>query len=170
MRRLLPAALTGLLGVQAVSAADLEVTVEIPRLNVAEYHRPYVALWVEKPDQTVAANLAVWYDQQTSKAEKGTAWLKDLRQWWRKIGRDLTMPVDGVSGATRPPGVHSVAFRGVSAQLASLPPGLYQLVVEASREVGGREILRVPFQWPAGQGGKAHGEHELGQIQVNVKR
>lgn len=35
---------------------------EIPRLDVAEYHRPYVALWLEKPDQSHVANLAVWYD------------------------------------------------------------------------------------------------------------
>ena len=27
----------------AVSAADLDISVEIPRLDVAEYHRPYVA-------------------------------------------------------------------------------------------------------------------------------
>ncbi len=170
MRKLLPAALTGLLGVQGLTAADLEVSVEIPRLNVAEYHRPYVALWVEKPDQSVAANLAVWYDQQTSKSDKGTTWLKDLRQWWRKIGRDLTMPVDGVSGATRPPGVHPVTFRGASKALSALPPGSYQLVVEAAREVGGREVVRIPFEWPAGATAKATGQHELGQVQVTAKR
>jgi hypothetical protein len=153
-----------------VAAADLEVNVEIPRLSVAEYHRPYVAMWIERPDQSVAANLAVWYDLQTSKAEKGTTWLKDLRQWWRKMGRDLTMPVDGVSGATRPPGAHAVTFRGSRGPLSDLAPGSYQLVIEASREVGGRELLRVPFQWPAsGTPAKVAGQHELGQVQVNVK-
>ena len=61
MRVLIPVAVTTLLVGQA-QAADLAVKVEIPRLNVAEYHRPYVAIWVEGPDQKVAANLAVWYD------------------------------------------------------------------------------------------------------------
>jgi hypothetical protein len=166
MKILFPAALTGIL-----AAADLEVSVEIPRLTVAEYHKPYLAMWVERPDQSVAANLTVWYDQQTNKNEKGTTWLKDLRQWWRKSGRELTMPVDGVSGATRPPGAHQVTFRGARTPLAGLAPGSYQLVIEAAREVGGRELLRIPFQWPAAaaQSGKAKGEHELGQVQLTVK-
>jgi hypothetical protein len=167
MRILIPAAFFS----ARIFAADLEVTLEIPRFNIAEYHRPYVAIWVERPDQSVAANLAVWYDQQTSKAEAGTTWLKDLRQWWRKAGRELKMPVDGVSGATPPPGSHVVTFRTNKSALAGLAPGSYQLVVEAAREVGGRELLRVPFQWPSpsAQPAAAKGMHELGQIKVNVK-
>ena len=43
-------------------AAELTVTVAVPRLEVAEYHRPYVAVWIERPDHSVAANLVVWYD------------------------------------------------------------------------------------------------------------
>jgi Predicted periplasmic protein (DUF2271) len=46
----------------AATAADLSVSIEVPRLNVAEYHRPYVAAWLERPDQSVAAHLNVWYD------------------------------------------------------------------------------------------------------------
>lgn len=74
-------------------------------------------------------------------------------------------------GATRPPGSHLVAFRTSKSALAALPPGSYQLVVEAAREVGGRELLRVPFQWPApsAQPAAVKGEHELGHIKVNVK-
>ncbi|MDX1983282.1 MAG: DUF2271 domain-containing protein [Bryobacteraceae bacterium] len=154
-----------------LAAADLEVTVEIPRLNVAEYHRPYVAVWMEDAGQKVAANLTVWYDQQTTKNEKGTTWLKDLRTWWRKAGRELSFPVDGVSGATRPPGSHQLTFRGAGPALSKLAPGAYELVVEAAREVGGREVLRVPFQWPGGkaQPAKAQGQRELGLVQLIVK-
>lgn len=170
MRILLPAAAGGLLSATLI-AGDLEVKIEIPRMNVAEYHRPYVAIWVEKPDQTFTTNLAVWYDQQTTKNEAGTTWLKDMRQWWRKSGRDLKMPVDGVSGATRAPGPHTLTFRGAKSGLSSLAPGAYNLVVEAAREVGGREIIRVPFQWPAASAQPATGKGtaELGQIQVAVK-
>lgn len=168
MRILLPAAVLS----ASAFAGDLEVTIEIPRLQAAEYHRPYVAMWVERPDQSVAANLAVWYDQQSSKPEAGTTWLKDLRQWWRKAGRELKMPLDGVSGATRPAGTHTVTFKGTRPALTGLPAGSYQLVIEAAREVGGREILRVPFQWPAAAGakpGQTKGQFELGAIQVTVK-
>ena len=78
-------------------AADLDLSIEIPRLKVAEYHRPYVAAWIERPDNSVAANLLVWYDVDMKNGE-GTKWLKDIRQWWRRSGRTLKMPVDGVSG------------------------------------------------------------------------
>lgn len=164
-------ACTGLLLAVTASGADLEVSVEIPRLQVAEYHRPYAAIWIEKPDQSFAANLAVWCQlQDTAKGEKGATWLKDLRTWWRKSGRDLAMPVDGVSGATRAPGVHKLTFKGTRAGLAALKPGPYQLVVEMAREVGGREIVRVPFEWPAaGASAGGKGSHEVGAVQLSVK-
>jgi hypothetical protein len=61
VRIALPVVVSGLLTTQAL-AADLRVNIEIPVLNVAEYHRPYVALWIERSNQSVAANLAVWFD------------------------------------------------------------------------------------------------------------
>ncbi|MBP8256458.1 MAG: DUF2271 domain-containing protein, partial [Opitutaceae bacterium] len=86
------------------AAAQLTATVEIPQLDVSEYHRPYVALWIEGPDRSVV-NVGVWYDVDMKKDE-GESWLKDLRQWWRKSGRDLNLPIDGLSGPTRPVGTH----------------------------------------------------------------
>ncbi|TJZ75683.1 DUF2271 domain-containing protein [Chitiniphilus eburneus] len=164
-------ALVGAFGGQAL-AADLAVKLEIPRLNVAEYHRPYVAVWLENADQNVAANLAVWYDLKAKGTEgAGTKWLKDLRQWWRKSGRDAQMPLDGVSGATRPAGEHQLNFSEGKAPLGKLAPGQYTLVLEAAREVGGRELVRVPLTWPpkSAQTLKAAGEHELGAISVDLK-
>lgn len=150
-------------------AADLAVKLEIPQLNVAEYHRPYVAMWLEWPDQGFVSNLAVWYDLK-KKDNGGTKWLKDMRQWWRKSGRELQMPVDGVSGATRAAGEHTVSFGGGKA-LQNLPAGEYQLVVEAAREAGGREVVRVPFQWPAksAQNLSAKGKEELGAVSLQIK-
>lgn len=151
-------------------AADLAIKVEVPQLNVAEYHRPYVAMWLEGPDQRFVVNLAVWYDQK-KKDNGGSKWLKDLRQWWRKSGRELQLPVDGVTSATRVPGVHVVNFTGDKAPLNTLPAGDYQLVVEATREGGGRELLRIPFQWPAksAQNLSAKGKGELGSIALQLK-
>ncbi len=170
MRPWVPLALSGLIAAPA-GAADVAVTVEVPSMNVAEYHRPYLAIWIERPDQTVAANLAVWYSVKGSNGE-GTKWLKDLRQWWRRAGRDLTMPIDGLSGATRAPGRHELVFSSARAPLASLPPGSYQLVVEAAREVGGRELIKVPFTWPASGAAAradAKGATELGAVTVNIR-
>lgn len=153
----------------SAAAAELNVKVQIPRLEVAEYHRPYVAIWIEGADQAIAANLAVWYQTDRTK-EDGTQWLKDLRQWWRRGGRDLAMPVDGVTGATRPVGEHQSTFKDSAKPLATLAPGRYSLVVEAVREVGGRELLKIPFEWPVKdkQHATAQGTAELGAVALDL--
>ena len=150
-------------------SASLSIDVEVPRLTVAEYHRPYVAFWIEREDNSVAANLAVWYDLKMADKE-GEKWLKDMRQWWRRSGRSLEMPVDGVSAATRAPGRHTLSFTQDSAQLSELPAGGYRLVVEAAREVGGREVLTLPFQWPptAATESSAQGSEELGALRLSL--
>ena len=172
MQKLLPFAISSLLAAPAVEAlaADMTLKIEVPRLNVAEYHKPYVAIWIEKPDQTFAGNLAVWYDMKKRNNE-GTKYLKDLRQWWRRSGRELTMPVDGISGATRTTGEHSLSFAGDKGTLATLPAGDYQLLVEAAREDGGREVVKIPFHWQAKseQSLQAKGNTELGMISLNIK-
>lgn len=169
MRRLLFSMPALLLAAPAV-AADLNVTVQIPQLDVAEYHRPYTAVWIEREDHSVAAQLAVWYAQKESKEGAGTKWLPELRQWWRRGGRDLQMPVDGVSGATRPAGQQKLSFHDGKAPLGELPAGKYELVVEAAREVGGREVVRVPFVWPASvpQQLAAQGSSELGAVKLDL--
>ena len=163
-------ALSGLLSTTAY-AAELSLDVEVPQLNVAEYHRPYVAIWLEGADQKVAANLSVWYQMKDTQEGHGTKWLPDLRQWWRKSGRTLKVPVDGVTGPTRPVGKHALKFTGGHPQLAKLAPGDYTLVIEAAREVGGREMVKIPFSWPAKapQSAKAQGKTELGAVTLAVK-
>ncbi len=149
-------------------AAELQLSLEIPRLNVAEYHRPYVAVWLESADKSgEAIPLAVLYDQKKAN-NAGIKWLPDLRQWWRKSGRDLSMPMDGVSGATRAVGEHKL---NLSKQVAALPAGKYEVVVEAAREAGGREVQRLALQWPpkAAAQSAAQGEHELGALTLQAK-
>lgn len=164
------AALLAVIGLPAAAASgELAVSVEIPRLDSAEYHPPYVAIWVEKPDQTAMGTLAVWYDVALPNNE-GLEWLKDIRTWWRKAGRAMTLPADGVSGATRPPGVHNARFSDSSPVLKGLPEGDYNLVVEASRELGGREIVRIPFVWRENaENLSVEGSSELGAVALAVK-
>ena len=154
-------ALLPLLTSQAL-ADTFSVDVEVPRKRVAEYHAPYVAFWVENADRSTIVPLGLWYDDQ----EK---WLKDIRQWWRRTGRGQQKPYDGLTGATRSPGKHSVDFSELQ-RLQELPKGNYQLVVEASREVGGREVVRLPFQWPASrpQQHQANGSSELGTVTLTL--
>jgi hypothetical protein len=170
MRFLVSAALSGVVAGAAsqATAAELKLSVEIPRQAVAEYHRPYVAMYIEGADGSIA-NLAVWYEADNQKHE-GEKWLKDMRQWWRKSGRDLTMPADGLTSPTRAPGTHVLTFDSEKTPVTGLKSGDYTLVVEAAREAGGRELLRLPFQWPIKAPVKAsvQGKAELGTVSLSI--
>ena len=146
----------------AAPATAGTVTVTIPRINVAEYHVPYVAVWIEPKAGGPARTLAVWYDVDKRGNEPGTKWLADLRTWWRKGGRSLNLPADGVSGATRAPGAHRIAIP------ANVKPGDYTLFVEAAREEGGRELVSIPLRIPA-RAAKASGKAELGAVTVTAR-
>ncbi len=61
MRLTFTAAVTSLVATHAV-AGDATISIDIPRLTVAEYHTPYVAFWIESADGDKISNLAVWYD------------------------------------------------------------------------------------------------------------
>jgi hypothetical protein len=152
----------------AAQAETLNLTVNLPRLSVAEYHRPYVAIWLEK-EGAAPRTLSVWYDFDKAKGE-GAKWLRDIRQWWRVSGRAISFPADGISGATRAPGDNKIAFTTGKGPLGQLAPGNYTLVVEAAREVGGRELVRLPFSWPAKPGtvARAKGNSELGAISLTI--
>ena len=144
------------------AAAAGTVSVTIPRLNVAEYHRPYVAGWIDPAGGGASRSLFVWYDIKKAGNEPGTKWLSELRAWWRKGGRSLAMPADGISGATRAPGTYTIPLP------ADLKPGAYVLNVEAARETGGRELVSVPIAVPAKAAGGT-GKAELGAVTLSAK-
>jgi len=155
----------GLAVAGAASAAELTVTVEQPKFEVAEYHRPYVAVWLEGPDKA-HHNVSVWHLVRRA----DDTWLKDLRQWWRKSGRSLEMPMDGLSGPTRPVGIHEIQVPVAITE--NLQDGAqYTLQVEAVREKGGREVVSVPFTWSKNQplNITTKGERELGTITLSQK-
>lgn len=152
-----------LAGLIAAPATAGTVSITIPRVAVAEYHRPYVAGWLEPAAGGSARTLFVWYDIKKRGAEPGTKWLADLRSWWRKGGRSLSLPADGVSGATRAPGTYAIPLP------ADLPAGQYVLHVEAARETGGRELVSVPIAVPMRSPAAASGKTELGPVAVSLR-
>lgn len=166
MRKFLVLAGCAAIYASAAQAGSIDISIEIPTLTVAEYHRPYIAVWLEQ-DSGKTTHLAVWY-QTEKQAKKGEEWLKDLRQWWRRGGREVSMPIDGVSGATRLTGKHLLHFEQGKMPLGTLPDGKYTLKVEAVREVGGRELIEVPFNWPltAPLDQTVKGQTELGEIKL----
>jgi hypothetical protein len=151
----------GALAAPAAASAAGTVSITVPRLTVAEYHRPYVAAWIEPSGGGAARTLFVWYDIKKKGNEPGTKWLADLRSWWRKGGRTMTMPADGISGATRAPGAYRIP-------LPDLAPGAYVLNVEAARETGGRELVSVPLAVPV-KAASGAGKSELGDIAITLR-
>lgn len=149
-------------GAIAAPATAGSVTVTIPTLKVAEYHRPYVAIWLEPAGGGQAHTLALWYQSKQTGKEPGTKWLSELRTWWRKGGRSMKLGPDGVSGATRAPGKYTLQLP------ANLKPGQYVLSVEAARETGGREILSINVTVP-NTTGQTSGKTELGAITVSPR-
>lgn len=145
-------------------AATADVTVTVPRIDIAAYHKPYVAIWLQQPGATAGHTLAIWYNAG-NREEGGQKWLRDLRSWWRKSGRDLRLPVDGLTGATRAPGPQKLTV-----DLGPLAPGTYELAVESAREDGGHELVTAPFAWN-GKGARASatGKTELGMVAATIR-
>jgi len=136
--------------------------IEIPKFKTSEYHAPYIATWIETKDRKPIIATSLWFDEQ----EK---WLKDIRQWWRKTGRNQKKPYDGITGATRRPGMHKLKLSD-SEISNELVPGEYVLFIEAAREVGGREVLKIPFNWPIEDSfiSSVQGKKELGKITLSL--
>jgi hypothetical protein len=146
----------------ASAASASTVSVTLPRLSLAEYKRPYVAGWIEPVAGGAPRSLFVWYDVKKAGGEPGTKWLSDLRSWWRKSGRLLKLPADGVSGATKGPGTYSIPLP------ADLAPGKYVVSIEVARENGGRELVSVPVSLP-NPNGKGNGRSEVGAVTVSAR-
>ncbi len=136
----------------------------LPVLEVDPYHRPYVAIWIETANREAVKTLAVWSEKDT--------WLKDMRQWWRKVGRIKKEDLDGVSGATHKPGQYRIAWDGLNYLGKAVAPGEYLLNIESVREEGGRSYLRQKISLDQSQSAKEFtlpADAEIGPIKVIVK-
>ena len=143
-------------------AEQLEINIEIPTIDTAPYHKPYVAAWLETPKRKGVHTLLFWKEQSD--------WFKDLRQWWRKIGRNKSPNYDSVTGATRKPGTYQLAWDGILVSGEKIPMGSYVLHIEAVREQGNREYLRQKINLGESLPQKyiLQGKTELGSISISV--
>ncbi|HEX5792380.1 MAG TPA: DUF2271 domain-containing protein, partial [Rheinheimera sp.] len=133
--------LTTVLWSFSANAAQSEISLQLPVIETSQYHRPYVAVWVENEQQQPVKLIALWVEKPD--------WLKDLRRFWRKIGRSNTALVDAVSGATQKPGTYTLQWDGKDDQGQPLASGQYNLLIEAAREQGGRSLVKREFTLPA---------------------
>ena len=156
----------------SVQAADFNIEVTIPDIKSSEYHRPYVAVWVEDSEGKLVEHLSLWYfiKGKADNPQEGLKYLKELRNWWRKGGRSLKPLPDAITGATRKPGKHTIEIKADDPRLAKLKDGSYTLKVEATREEGGTESVAIPFTLPVKDKTEASaaGKSELGDISLTL--
>ncbi len=143
--------------------ALLTIEFTVPDLQVEPYHRPYVAVWLETVDRQGVHTFLFWHEQED--------WFKDLRQWWRKIGRKQSPAYDAVTSATKKPGVYKITWNGILADNTHVLAGDYILHFEAVREQGSREYLRqkITLNAKKNQSFTLQGKNEIGIINIKVK-
>ncbi len=125
---------------------EMLITFEIQRPEGrGSYRRPYVAIWVEDENNEPVRTLVLWVQA----IDPGPRWIPDLRRWFRSDRqRKLNEPLDlvsTVSRATRPPGQYQVLWDRLDQHGKPLPDGQYTLLIEAAREHGTYQVMRVPL-------------------------
>lgn len=114
--------------------ANVDFKFQLPDIETSIYARPYVAVWVEDEKRKPVKTIQLWVGKDE--------WLKDLRSWWRKVGRYDRELVDAVTSATRPSGEYRFSWDGADDSGHRLEQGDYTLHIEVVREHGGRNYLR----------------------------
>lgn len=143
----------------AMAQQELEIQVELPKIDTGTYHRPYVAVWIENEQQQPVRLVEAWLEKPD--------WIKDLRRFWRKLGRSEPQLVDAKTGATKGPGSYKVRWDGKDEQGKAVAAGNYVLFVEAAREQGGRNLAKQAFTWDGSAVQiEIKASKELGKIQL----
>ncbi len=139
----------------SVSAEQLEVSFELPSFDSANYHKPYVAIWLESKEKK--ETLLLWHLKESEKDK----WLVDIRRWWRKQGRYGEVP-DGITGATKGPGKYKKSFNidGVTK---------FKLFIEVVREDGGRSLVKQSIDFNNNKTDyKLTADKEIGPIHIKI--
>ncbi|WP_159094783.1 DUF2271 domain-containing protein [Stenotrophomonas sp. ESTM1D_MKCIP4_1] len=146
---------------QAMAPEQRVIDYQVPALDSERYHAPYLALWIAREDGSPVRQLLVLGER--------SRYLQDLPQWWRRYGRDDLPAIQGIARPTRMPGRYSVAWDGRDDRGQGVPPGTYQLQVEAARQGGGHEFLSLPITTGQGSGLPVHaqGRSEIGTVQIS---
>jgi len=133
------ALVAGTLLTSAQAAENLQISLELPTQQQGPYLRPYVAVCIEDSAEQPVKLIELWREKPD--------WIKDLRRFWRKIGRSDQALVDARTGATKGPGKYQLSWQGDDDAGNAVATGQYLLVVEAAREHGGRNLVKQAFPW-----------------------
>lgn len=146
---------------------ELQIKLELPRMDNPRYRRPYVAVWIEDKDKYPVRTIALWF--------KNPRWLNELKQWYRDDQlRNLSEGTDisaTVSSATRVPGSYTLKWDGKDNNGKLVKAGTYTVVIEAAREHGGHSLLRQEINFNGTPTSKTlPASEELGAVQLDYRK
>ncbi|WP_375749567.1 DUF2271 domain-containing protein [Vibrio sp. HN007] len=141
---------------------SVDFGLQLPEAKASAHARPYVAVWIEDDERKPVKTIQLWAGDDE--------WLKDLRSWWRKVGRYDRKLVDGVTSATRPSGEHRFSWDGKDDSGHRLEQGEYTVHIEVVREHGGRNYLRQKVAFNESESSyQLEPTEETGVITINYR-
>ena len=146
---------------------ELQIKLDLPRMDNPRYRRPYVAVWIEDKDKYPVRTIALWF--------KNPRWLNELKGWYRDDQvRNLSEGTDisaTVSSATRAPGSYTLKWDGKDNSGKLVKAGTYTVVVEAAREHGGHSLLKQEITFDGTATTKTlPASDELGAVQLDYRK
>ena len=146
---------------------ELQIKLDLPRMDNPRYRRPYVAVWIEDKDKFPVRTVALWF--------KNPRWLNELKTWYRDDQvRNLSEGTDisaTVSSPTRAPGSYTLKWDGKDNEGRLVKAGTYTVVVEAAREHGGHSVERQEFNFNGQPQAKTlPASDELGAVQLDYRK
>ena len=104
-------------------------------------HNPKVAVWIEDTDGQLVRSLLV----------QGHLGIRTMAQWYAVLGDTET-----TTSSTKPAGSTSIQWDGADESGRRVPMGDYYVCIEASRDLGPRELIRHRLSF-----GTIRGTHHL---------
>ncbi len=145
--------------------ADFKVSVRyvLPKVDVANYRKPYVLVWVTDAEKNPIKTLLILGSKKD--------YQEDNYVWWRRYGRKQPAQIDTLAKPTRPPGTYSVGWDGTDEAGKRVAQGRYIIHIEAAREHGGHAYQTIEVDLGGkpvvGQGAA---KDELGAAQVRYAK
>jgi thiamine biosynthesis lipoprotein len=120
---------------------ELDINLELARIDDFRYRRPYVAIWVEGQDHLPVRTIAVWSGK--------LRYLPELRSWYHtaQLRGNEDDILRTVSSATRSPGRYTLKWDGKDDEGNFVKSGEYTIYIEVAREHGSYQILRQPMDF-----------------------
>jgi thiamine biosynthesis lipoprotein len=143
--------------------SDFTFDFTIPTLDIDDYEKPYVAIWLTNSKREVIKHLLLLGTSEQ--------WAQTNKRWWRKSGRHNELLLDGLARPTRKPGTYQLNWDWYDDYGNLVPTGVYQLHIEASREDG--ELTLTSFNFNTNKLPtilKKPAAGELGQLQLTIKK